>query len=56
VDSTLFVDKLVKKSVSAFPGNVFGGYESFIRITLVSDRLQDAFHYMLEVREELENS
>lgn len=46
----------MKKGVSAFPSNVFGGYESFVRITLVSDRLQDAFQRMLMVREELENS
>ncbi len=55
VDSTLFVDKMVEKGVSVFPGDVFGGYESFIRVTLVSDRLKDAFQRMLEVREELEN-
>ncbi len=56
VDSTLFVDKMVDEGISMFPGDVFGGYDTFVRISLVSDRLEYALGKMVKVKEELEDS
>ncbi|MFQ6088711.1 MAG: pyridoxal phosphate-dependent aminotransferase [Candidatus Methanofastidiosia archaeon] len=54
IDSMVFVEKLLKKGVSVFPGKAFGGYNNFFRISLVSERIEKALLRMEEVLCELE--
>ncbi len=55
MDGGVFVDRLLDKGVAVYPGVVFGGYRTFVRLSLVSERMKYALEKMVEVREELEN-
>ncbi|MHA1593569.1 MAG: pyridoxal phosphate-dependent aminotransferase [Candidatus Baldrarchaeia archaeon] len=52
ISGTEFTYKLLKQGVSVFPGEAFGNYKQFVRVSLVSDRLEEAFRRMNMVAEE----
>jgi len=49
-----FAERLLEKGVSVFPGIVFGDYRNFIRISLVSPKLQEGLRRINELGEELD--
>ncbi|MFA4639410.1 pyridoxal phosphate-dependent aminotransferase [Pyrococcus kukulkanii] len=51
IDGMEFVERLLRRSVSAFPGKAFGNYDNFIRISLTSDKLEEGLKI---IREEAE--
>ncbi|MEA1993446.1 MAG: pyridoxal phosphate-dependent aminotransferase [Euryarchaeota archaeon] len=53
MDSLEFVEKLLKKGVSVFPGEAFGGYRRFVRISLVTERIEEAAARMKKVMDGL---
>ncbi|AFK23184.1 pyridoxal phosphate-dependent aminotransferase [Pyrococcus sp. ST04] len=50
-DGLAFVERILNRGVSAFPGIAFGNYSNFIRISLTSDRLEEGLKI---IREEVE--
>jgi len=56
VDSMVFVEKLLKKGVSVFPGEFFGECRNFFRTSLVSERIEETVLRMEEVLSELDGS
>ncbi|WP_324735666.1 aminotransferase class I/II-fold pyridoxal phosphate-dependent enzyme [Thermococcus sp. SY098] len=50
VDGLSFAEKLLEKGVSVFPGIAFGDYGDFIRISLVSSRLEEGLKIIKEVK------
>jgi len=53
-DSNKFAMKLLEKGVSVLPGGPFGPYERNFRMSLVTDRMDEAVERMKKVRKELE--
>ena len=53
MDSMMFVERLLKKGVSVFPGEAFGDYKDFFRMSLVSEKIDEAVLRMEEVLEEV---
>ncbi|MGD2072436.1 MAG: aminotransferase class I/II-fold pyridoxal phosphate-dependent enzyme [Candidatus Thorarchaeota archaeon] len=49
LDSQTFCTRLLEKGVSVVPGHFFGEYPHNFRISLVSDRLEEAIHRMEDV-------
>jgi aspartate aminotransferase len=49
MDSMEFALTLLDKGVSVFPGEAFGNYKNFIRISLVSEKLPEAVKRMASV-------
>ena len=49
IDGLSFAEKLLEKGVSVFPGIAFGDYRDFIRISLVSSRLEEGLKIIKEV-------
>ncbi|ALM74453.1 pyridoxal phosphate-dependent aminotransferase [Thermococcus barophilus] len=50
VNGLSFAEKLLEKGVSVFPGIAFGDYRDFIRISLVSSRLEEGLKIIKEVK------
>ncbi|AHF79885.1 pyridoxal phosphate-dependent aminotransferase [Thermococcus paralvinellae] len=50
IDGLSFAEKLLEKGVSVFPGIAFGDYGDFIRISLVSSRLEEGLKIIKEVK------
>jgi len=50
IDGLSFAEKLLEKGVSVFPGIAFGDYRDFIRISLVSSRLEEGLKIIKEVK------
>ncbi|MDK2853137.1 MAG: aspartate aminotransferase [Thermococcaceae archaeon] len=50
VDGLSFAEKLLEKGVSVFPGIAFGDYRDFIRISLVSSKLEEGLKIIKEVK------
>jgi len=49
-DGLSFAEKLLEKGVSVFPGIAFGDYRDFIRISLVSSKLEEGLKIIREVK------
>lgn len=49
MDSMEFALKLLEKGVSVFPGEAFGDYKNFMRISLVSEKMPEAIRRMAQV-------
>ncbi|MBO8173776.1 MAG: aminotransferase class I/II-fold pyridoxal phosphate-dependent enzyme [Thermococcus sp.] len=50
IDGLSFAEKLLEKGVSVFPGIAFGDYRDFIRISLVSSKLEEGLKIIKEVK------
>ncbi|MBN1785481.1 MAG: aminotransferase class I/II-fold pyridoxal phosphate-dependent enzyme [Candidatus Methanofastidiosa archaeon] len=53
-DSNKFAMRLLEEGVSVLPGNPFGPYDNHFRISLVTDRMEEAVERMEKIRKELE--
>ncbi|MBU6996187.1 MAG: pyridoxal phosphate-dependent aminotransferase [Theionarchaea archaeon] len=53
VNSELFGEELLKEGVSVIPGVFFGDYRNHFRLSLVSDRMEEAINRMKTVLERL---
>ncbi|HPR41342.1 MAG TPA: aminotransferase class I/II-fold pyridoxal phosphate-dependent enzyme [Candidatus Methanofastidiosa archaeon] len=53
-DSNKFAMRLLEEGVSVLPGSPFGPYDNHFRISLVTDRMDEATRKMEKVRKELE--
>ncbi len=53
VNTNVFCEELLKKGVSVIPGTFFGDYPDHFRLSLVSDRMEEAILRMGEVLEKI---